>query len=54
MVDGIAKVKAGQTVSAKPYQPQTEAPKASAPASAEKPKAQQAESNTEQKATSHA
>lgn len=54
VVDGIAKVKAGQTVSAKPYQPQTEAPKASAPASAEKPKAQQAESNTEQKATSHA
>jgi membrane fusion protein (multidrug efflux system) len=54
VVDGIAKVKAGQTVSAKPYQPQTETPKASAPASAEKPKAQQAESNTEQKATSHA
>lgn len=54
VVDGVAKVKPGQTVSAKPYQPQTEAPKASAPASAEKPKAQQAESNTEQKATSHA
>lgn len=54
VVDGMAKVKPGQTVSAKPYQPQTEAPKASAPASAEKPKAQQAESNTEQKATSHA
>ena len=54
VVDGVAKVKAGQTVSAKPYQPQTEAPKASAPASAGKPQAQQAESNTEQKATSHA
>lgn len=54
VVDGVAKVKPGQTVSAKPYQPQTEAPKASAPASAEKPQAQQAESNTEQKATSHA
>ncbi|PWB15753.1 MULTISPECIES: AdeA/AdeI family multidrug efflux RND transporter periplasmic adaptor subunit [Acinetobacter] len=54
VVDGVAKVKAGQTVSAKPYQPQTEASKASAPASAEKPQAKQAESNTEQKATSHA
>ncbi|TCB78177.1 efflux RND transporter periplasmic adaptor subunit [Acinetobacter sp. ANC 4173] len=54
VVDGVAKVKPGQTVSAKPYQPQTEAPKASAPASAEKPQAKQAESNTEQKATSHA
>ena len=54
VVDGVAKVKAGQTVSAKPYQPQTEAPKASAPAPAGKPQAQQAESNTEQKATSHA
>ncbi|TCB38136.1 efflux RND transporter periplasmic adaptor subunit [Acinetobacter sp. ANC 4910] len=54
VVDGVAKVKPGQSVSAKPYQPQTEAPKASAPASAEKPQAKQAESNTEQKATSHA
>ncbi|HEX5381470.1 MAG TPA: efflux transporter periplasmic adaptor subunit, partial [Acinetobacter sp.] len=54
VVDGVAKVKAGQTVSAKPYQPQTEASKASAPASAGKPQAKQAESNTEQKATSHA
>ena len=54
VVEGVAKVKAGQTVTAKPYQPQAEAPTASAPATAEKPQAKQAESNTEQKATSHA
>jgi membrane fusion protein (multidrug efflux system) len=52
VVEGIAKVKAGQTVTTKPYQ--AEAPTASAPATAEKPQAKQAESNTEQKATSHA
>ncbi|MCJ8162377.1 efflux RND transporter periplasmic adaptor subunit [Acinetobacter zhairhuonensis] len=54
VVEGIAKVKAGQTVTTKPYQPQAEAPTASAPATAEKPQAKQAESNTAQKATSHA
>ncbi|MHA3891222.1 efflux RND transporter periplasmic adaptor subunit [Acinetobacter sp. GXMZU3951] len=54
VVDGMAKVKAGQTVTTKPYQPQAGAPTASAPAPTEKPQAKQAESNTDQKATSHA
>ena len=55
IVEGVAKVKDGATVKAKPYQPQAATPQGAAPASnantAEKPAAQAA-AKTEQKATS--
>ncbi|ENV35068.1 efflux RND transporter periplasmic adaptor subunit [Acinetobacter gerneri] len=58
VVDGVAKVKEGQQVNAKPYQPKAEAPQGTNPAAAQQKNAAQPAENakpqTEQKATSHA
>ena len=58
IVDGIAKVKEGATVVAKPYQPQTAAPQGAGQPAADANKAGQpagqAQPKTEQKATSNA
>lgn len=57
IVDGVAKVKEGATVVAKPYQPQAAAPQGAGQPAAEANKAaqpaQQAQPKTEQKATSN-
>ncbi len=53
IVDGVAKVKEGATVVAKPYQPQAAAPQGgAAQPAADAKKAPQSEAKTEQKATS--